>query len=58
VDEGQDLVLEVRESELEELLEAARRAERARCVRIVVEESAATAGELCGIICAQIDEDG
>ena len=58
MDEGQDLVLEMRESELQELLEAARQAERARCVRIIVEESGMIGGELCGIICAEIAEDG
>jgi hypothetical protein len=58
VDDEEDVVLEVRESELEELLGAVRQAERARCLRIVVEESGKLDGELCGIICAEIDEEG
>jgi hypothetical protein len=55
VDEDDDAVLEVRESELEELLDAVRQAERARAVRIVLEEGGEIAGELCGMICAEID---
>ena len=57
-DEVEDAEVVMRESELEELLDAARQAERARCVRIVVEESREIAGELCGKICAEIDESG
>ena len=46
----------VRESELAERLDAVRRAARARCLRIVVEESGAVGGDRAGIICAEIDE--
>ena len=45
-------------SELDALLEDVRQRERMRCLRIVVEESGELAGELCGIICAEISEDG
>lgn len=45
-------------SELDALLEDVRQRERMRCLRIVVEESGELAGELCGIICAEIGEDG
>jgi hypothetical protein len=56
-DEDDELVM-LRASELEDLLEAVRQAERARCLHIVIEEGGDLAGELCGIICAEIAEDG
>jgi hypothetical protein len=58
VDEEHDAQVMMRESELEELLGAVRQAERARAVRIVLEEGGEIAGELCGMICAEIAEDG
>lgn len=51
-----DEVMEIRTSELDELLDETRRQERARAVRIVVEELAGETGELCGMICGEIDE--
>ncbi len=48
----------LREAELDDLLEEVRQHERARCLRIVVEESGEFSGELCRIICAEITEAG
>lgn len=49
-----DELVMMRAGELDELLDDVRRRERARAVRIVVEES--DGGDLCGIICGEIDE--
>ncbi len=57
VDEEQVLVM-LTEGELDELLEDVRRRGRSRAVRIVLEEGGELAGELCGIICTEIDEQG
>lgn len=57
MDDDEVLVM-LRESELDELLNAAVRRERARAVRIVIEESGESPGELCGIICAEIEQSG
>jgi hypothetical protein len=58
VDEEHDAQVMMRESELKELLEDVRQRERARCLRIVLEEGGEIAGELCGVICAEISEEG
>ena len=55
VEDDEDLVV-LTVQELDELLEAAVQRERARAVRIVIEEGGDIVGELCGIICAKIDE--
>lgn len=53
-----EVLVVLTEAELDELLDAAVQRERARAVRIVIEESGESAGKLCGIICAEIAEDG
>jgi hypothetical protein len=56
VDDNELVML--RAGDLDELLEDVRRQERQRAVSIVLEEGGEIAGELCGIICAEISEDG
>jgi hypothetical protein len=53
--EDVEVLVMLRESEVDELLEAAVQRERARAVRIFVEESG---GQLPGIICGELCEDG
>jgi hypothetical protein len=53
-----EVLVILRESELDELLDDVRQRERARCLRIVIKESGELAGELCGIICGEIAEEG